>query len=164
VLDAFARDARWKVDAMADETSTQKRRWLIGPEDGATRFLLQQQDYSAGFFVGLHKHDGEEAHMVLAGEVRFTVDGRHIVCRAGEAAVAPPASEHGFLLLADSTLLTIREQRLGTLVIVLEPDGSRREVESFRAGPPWSKEPPPGTEPTPNDVIQNLYQTTRHLL
>jgi hypothetical protein len=67
-------------------------------------------------------------------------------------------------VIDDSTMLTVREQRLGTLVTVLDPDGTQREVEIYRGGPPWSKEPPEGEGTTPDDVVRDLYRTTHHLL
>jgi quercetin dioxygenase-like cupin family protein len=144
--------------------SEPQRKWLVGPGDGADRLLLHKGDYRAGARVGLHIHDGEEAHLVLHGTVRFTVDGAQRECGAGEAAFAPAGRAHGFIVLADAAMVTIREQRLGTRVIVIDADGSRREVEVFRNGPPWSKEPPPGAGLTPDEDVEALYETTYHLL
>lgn len=149
---------------MAVSETQRQRDWLVGPEDGAERLLLQRAHYPAGLAVGLHKHDGEEAHVVLSGAVRFTVDGRQKVCQAGDAAFAPTEAEHGFLALSEAEVLTIREQRLGTLVIAIDPDGTRREVPVIRRGPPWGKAPVSGETPTPNDEVEALYETTRHLL
>lgn len=149
---------------MATTPTTPDRAMLVGPADGATKFLLQRSEQPAGSLVGLHVHDGEESNLVLRGEIRFTVAGEHRVCGPGEAVFAAPGVEHGFLVLTDATLVTVREQCLGTRVIVLDPDGSRREVETYRHGPPWSKEPPPGESVTPNDDLQRLYRTTAHLL
>jgi quercetin dioxygenase-like cupin family protein len=140
------------------------RRWLVGPETGAEHFLIDRRDYPSGVRVGLHRHDGEEAHLVERGEVRFAVDGERRVFHSGEVAFAPIGSEHGFVTLTEATIVTIREQRLGSWAVVLEPDGSRREVEIFRNGPPWSKQPPEGEGPTPDTAVESYYRTTEHLL
>lgn len=139
-------------------------RRLVGPEHGATQFMLQRADMPAGAYIGLHVHDGEEANLVLSGQVRFTVAGRQWVCGPGEAAFAPTGVEHGFRVLSDATIVTVREQRLGTRVIVFDPDGTRREVATYRHGPPWSNEPPPGVGVTPNAELERLYESTAHLL
>lgn len=140
------------------------RRWLVGPEHGAEHFLIHRQSYPTGVRVGLHVHDGEEAHLVERGEVRFAVDGERRVFHAGEIAFAPIGSEHGFVTLTEATLVTIREQRLGSRAIIIDPDGTHREVEIYRNGPPWSKQPPDGEETTPDDVVESYYRTTEHLL
>jgi quercetin dioxygenase-like cupin family protein len=140
------------------------RRWLVGPEDGAEHFLLDRLELPAGRVVGLHKHDGEEAHVVLSGSVRFYVDGEHQVCGPGEVGFAPTGAEHAFRALTDAVLVTVREQCLGSIAVVLEPDGSRREVPIYRNGPPWSNQPPPGVGVTPNEVIDSYYRTTAHLV
>jgi quercetin dioxygenase-like cupin family protein len=149
---------------MNQRTDLGNRDWLIGPAHGAEHLLILRSAYDEGFFVGLHKHDGEEAFIVLSGRVRFTRDGVHRECGPGEAAVAPTGSEHGFLVIEDAEMLIIREQRLGTTTIVIEPDGTRREVETFHSGPPWAKDPPPGVERIPGETIQEYYATTKHLL
>jgi quercetin dioxygenase-like cupin family protein len=139
-------------------------RWLVGPEDGAEHLLLDRLVLPAGRVVGLHKHDGEEAHVVLEGRVRFYVDGARRECGPGEVGFAPAGTEHGFRALTDAVIVTVREQRLGSIAIVLAPDGSRREVPIYRDGPPWSPEPPPGVGITPNEVIDSYYKTTAHLV
>ena len=145
-------------------TSMTGRRWLVGPEDGAEHLLLDRLELRAGRVVGLHKHDGEEAHVVLSGTVRFLVDGVQRVCGPGEVGFAPIGAEHGFRALSDAVLVTVREQRLGSIAILLEPDGSRREIPIYRNGPPWSNEPPVGAGPTPKEEIEAIYRTTAHLI
>lgn len=145
-------------------TSTSGRRWLVGPEDGAEHLLLDRLEMRAGRVVGLHKHDGEEAHVILSGMVRFYVDGERQVCGPGEVGFAPIASEHGFRALSDAVIVTVREQRLASIAIRLEPDGSRSEIPIYRNGPPWSNEPPPGTGLTPNEEVEAIYRTTTHLV
>jgi quercetin dioxygenase-like cupin family protein len=149
---------------VASERSASSEQSLIGPEHGAERLLARRSEWPAGFYVGLHRHDGDEAFYVLEGKVRFTVDGEQIVCGAGEAATVPKGAEHGFRVLEDAAILIIREQHLGSVAIVIEPDGTRGEVEILQHGPPWSKVPPEGVELTPDEVIRSYYETTQHLI
>lgn len=149
---------------MTTTEPTRTRRWLVGPEHGAEHLLIDRQTFRASARVGLHRHDGEEAHLVEQGEVRFVVDGERRVYRDGEVAFAPTGSEHGFVALSEATMVTVREQRLGSWAIVIDPDGTRREIEIFRNGPPWSKQPPDETTTTPDSVVESYYRTTEHLL
>ena len=137
---------------------------LIGPAQGAHTLFRSRESYPAGFFVGLHTHEGDESFQVVRGEVRFTVGGERKICRAGEIVFAPPGVEHGLLALTDATVDIISQQRMGLFVIVLEPDGRRRVEEIFIAGFFSSREPPPGEDHTPPERIRALYGTTRHLL
>jgi hypothetical protein len=58
----------------------------------------------------------------------------------------------------------IREQELQSIAIQINEDGTRREIEIFQYGPPWSKEPPPEIGLTSADDVRSIYQTTEHLL
>src|SRR5581483_11170312 len=75
--------------------------WMIGPADGARKLLFARRVYQPGFLVGLHTHDGDEAQLILRGEVRFHAGGEQRVCRAGDAVFAPPGMEHGFLTVSE---------------------------------------------------------------
>jgi quercetin dioxygenase-like cupin family protein len=149
---------------LSNDRSTQARRWLVGPADGANRLLVSRSEWPAGFFVGLHRHDGEEAFYVLQGSVRFTVDDKQIHCDAGDTATVPVGAEHGFVVLADAVILVIREQELQSIAIQIDADGTRREIEIFQYGPPWSKEPPPQIGLTSAEDVRSIYQSTVHLL
>jgi quercetin dioxygenase-like cupin family protein len=149
---------------MVIDSGVPARQFLVGPDQRAERLLVVRSEWPAEFFVGLHRHDGEEAFYVLEGRVRFTLDGTHIECTAGQATTVPAGGEHGFVVLEDATILVIREQRLGSIAISLQPDGERQEVEIFQYGPPWSKQPPAGSDLTPPEIVRQIYETTRHLL
>lgn len=56
----------------------------------------------------------------------------------------PPGVEHGFIALADSVLETFGPRKVGSYTIVLEPDGTRRVVESFMQGVPGTATRRPG--------------------
>jgi quercetin dioxygenase-like cupin family protein len=142
----------------------QNRQWLVGPADGANRLLVSRSEWPAGFFVGLHRHDGEEAFYVLQGNVRFTVDGKQILCGPGDTATVPTGAEHGFTVLADAVILVIREQILQSIAVQIDEGGTRREIEIFQYGPPWSKDPPPEIGLTSAEDVRSIYLTTKHLL
>jgi quercetin dioxygenase-like cupin family protein len=143
----------------ADDTA---KRWMIGPEDGASRFLFLRRTYPPGRLVGLHRHDGEEAQYVVRGTVRIWVDGVCRTCQAGDAAFAPEGIVHGFLVIEEAEIISIREQELITWIVAIEPDGSRRDVAAYGT-PPWGREAPEGHAPLPQEETQRLYETTRHL-
>ncbi len=137
---------------------------LIGPAEGARTLFRERARYSAGFFVGLHTHRGDESFEVMSGEVRFYVAGERKTCRAGEIVFVPANVEHGFLALTDATIEIFSEQKMGLYVVVLGADGSRKIEEIYMEGFPSSHEPPTGVSYTPRETIRGYYSTTRHLL
>jgi len=137
---------------------------LIGPEHGARRIFRERAWYPAGFFVGLHTHDGDESFEVKQGTVRFALDGDHREGSAGDIVFVPPGVEHGFVCLTETTIDIYSEQDMGIYVIVLAPDGTRRVEEIYMQGFPSSHTPPAGASWTPRETIRALYATTRHLL
>jgi hypothetical protein len=141
----------------------------VGPADGATRIWVCGTDpagpaMSSGWAVGLHRHGGDEIFQVFSGTVRFHVDGRNIDVPAGHFVVVPPFVEHGFKVLTDDTRMQfIGELEMGEWVTVLDPDGTRREVEARSTVMPWHRPPLEGET---FDFAQFLAmtQSTAHLL
>lgn len=136
---------------------------LIGAEHGARTLFRERARFPAGFFVGLHTHQGDESFEVKEGRVRFTAGGEQKECGPGEIVFVPSGVEHGFLVLTDTCLEIFSQQRMGLHVVVLESDGTRRVEEIFMEGFP-SSNPPPDGRWTPRERIRALYATTRHLL
>jgi len=149
----------------ADESG--RRMVKVGRNDGATRIFIGEfgGGGSPGMTVGLHRHGGDEIFQVLSGTVRFHVDGRNIDVGAGHFVVVPPYTEHGFKVLTeDARMQVVGEIEMGEWVTVIDPDGSRRQVEVRSTIMPWHRRPLDG-EPVPSfsDML-SMLQSTNHLL
>jgi uncharacterized RmlC-like cupin family protein len=137
---------------------------LIGEWDGTAAIYLVRQTVSAGYYAGLHYHHGDEAIRVVSGEVCCRIGDETRVCGPGTILVIPPNVEHGFIVLADSVLETFGQRKVGSYTIVLDPDGTRRVVETFVQGRPWHHDPPAGTGHTTLEELKRLQHTTLHLV
>jgi quercetin dioxygenase-like cupin family protein len=139
-------------------------RMLIGPADGARTLFRERARWAAGFFVGLHTHQGDESFEVREGRVRFAAGDERRTCEPGTLVFVPAGVEHGLLLETDAVIDIFSQQDMGLYVVVCEPDGSRRTEEVFMEGFPSTHAPPAGQGWTPAAQIRALYETTRHLL
>jgi quercetin dioxygenase-like cupin family protein len=137
---------------------------LIGERDGTAAIYLVRQTVSAGYYAGLHYHHGDEAIRVVSGEVCCRIGDETRVFGPGTILVIPPNVEHGFIVLADSVLETFGQRKVGSYTIVLDPDGTRRVVETFVQGRPWHHDPPAGTGHTTLEELKRLQHTTLHLV
>jgi hypothetical protein len=132
---------------------------LIGEQDSTAAIYLVRQTVPAGYYAGLHYHQGDEAIRVISGEVRCRIGEETRVCGPGTILVIPPN-----VVLADSVLETFGQRKVGSYTIVLDPDGTRRVVETFVLGRPWHHDPPAGTAHTTLDEQKRLQRTTLHLI
>ncbi len=137
---------------------------LIGEQDGTTAIYLVRQTVPAGYYAGMHYHHGDEAIRVISGEVRCRIGEEMRVCGPGTILVIPPDIEHGFIVLTDSVLETFGQRKVGSYTIVLDPDGTRRVVETFVQEGPWHHDPPAGTAHTTLEEQKRLQGTTLHLI
>jgi mannose-6-phosphate isomerase-like protein (cupin superfamily) len=138
---------------------------LFGPDDGATRVWMIHMAPPPEFHIGLHRHGGDEIWRVRRGRVRITVDGQHLDCKAGQLVVVPPHVSHGVMVVdSDTEAEVVGEIEMGEWITVLNPDGSSREVEAHVPFMPWHRRPPEGTEPTSLEQLQQMMETTAHLL
>jgi len=92
----------WNWDAMPEErlSETLSRRFFSGSQLTLARFILKK-----GCFVPSHSHENEQMSTVLTGALRFRVDGRDIVVRAGETLHIPPRVAHSAEALEDTDAL-----------------------------------------------------------
>jgi quercetin dioxygenase-like cupin family protein len=137
---------------------------LVGEQDGTAAIYLVRLTVPAGYYAGLHYHHGDEITRVISGEIRCRIGDETRVCGPGMILVFPPDIEHGFVALADSVLETFGQRKVGSYTIVLEPDGTRRVVETFMQGRPWHRDPPAGTPYTTLEEQKQLQRTTLHLI
>jgi hypothetical protein len=137
----------------------------VGRADGATRIWIAggDQPMPQGQTVGLHRHGGDEIFQVLSGTVRFHMDGRNIDVGAGHFVVVPPFTEHGFRVLTDdASMQFVGELGMGEWLTVIDPDGTRRQVELRSDMMPWHR-PPASGEVLDFMEMLAMFETTSHV-
>lgn len=137
----------------------------VGRADGATRIFIAGGDETMpqGQTVGLHRHGGDEIFQVLSGTVRFHMDGENIDVGAGHFVVVPPYTEHGFRVLTDdASMRFVGELEMGEWLTVIDPDGSKRQVELRSDFMPWHRRPAPGEVLDFMEMLA-MFETTSHV-
>ena len=71
------------------------------------RQTLVRYVYQPGAVFPEHQHPQEQITVVLSGEIEFTVDGKVLVLRAGEAAVIPANVAHGARVTGTEVVATL---------------------------------------------------------
>src|SRR5436190_20406426 len=66
-----------------------QRQLIVGHEVMLARVLLKK-----GCVVPMHSHVNEQLSYILEGALKFFIDGKEIVVRAGEVLVIPPNMPH----------------------------------------------------------------------
>ncbi|MEV6660426.1 cupin domain-containing protein [Nocardia fluminea] len=117
------------ADAQVHEVHNARFTSLVRPGTGSAELCVWQTEVKADSVGVPHRILGEEAFVLLSGEVSMTIDGESTPMKPGDAAVAPAGST---IALANSTgetatlLVTVRVGFAAEL-----PDGS-----TFT--PPWA--------------------------
>jgi quercetin dioxygenase-like cupin family protein len=136
----------------------------VDGRDGASRIWICDTHMPKGQAVGLHRHGGDEIFHVRQGTVRFHVDGQNIDVGEGTYVVVPPYTEHGFKILTDDAQMQfVGEIGMGEWVTVIDPGGSRRQVEVRSTHMPWHRSPVAGETPDMAEMFA-MMQSTVHLL
>jgi quercetin dioxygenase-like cupin family protein len=136
----------------------------VGRSDGASRIWICDGSMPKGRAVGLHRHGGDEIFHVTQGTIRFHLDGKNIDVGPGHYVVVPPYTEHGFKILTDDVHLQfIGEIGMGEWVTVIDPGGTRRQVEVRSTIMPWHRPPLEGEKLDIAEMFAML-QSTSHLL
>lgn len=88
---------RW--DDIAEEKVTEmiSRKVITGAREMVTQIYLKR-----GSIVPMHSHESEQMTYVLSGALRFLVDGRETVVRAGEVLHIPAWLPHQAEALEDT--------------------------------------------------------------
>ena len=73
------------------------RQLVVGGQIMLARILLKK-----GCIVPQHSHHNEQLTYILEGALQFTIDGKEIVVKAGEALCIPPNLPHAALALEDT--------------------------------------------------------------
>jgi len=79
-----------------------QRQMVFGKDVMIARILLKK-----GCIVPDHSHHNEQLSYMLEGALRFDIDGREIVVRAGEVLCIPSNMPHGAEALEDSLSLDV---------------------------------------------------------
>jgi quercetin dioxygenase-like cupin family protein len=119
-------------------------RVVAGRDTGLSRLMFVVGFLPAGDHGPIHLHRGEELLRVLSGEILIRVGHERKLCTAGDVAVIPPDTLHGFRTVTETRLEVIAEYDIGTVFPVLDAHGERRLVEVFRRDMPWGREPEDG--------------------
>jgi len=56
-----------------------------------------------GCLVPLHHHESEQISLILQGALKFELDGREVMVRAGEVLIIPSNVPHSALAIEDTT-------------------------------------------------------------
>lgn len=98
----MARHVRW--DAMAVETMSPEigRQFISGEKAMLARVLLKK-----GAHVPVHSHPNEQIAYILEGALRFVLEGREVVVRAGGVLVIPSNVPHEAFALEDTVDLDL---------------------------------------------------------
>jgi quercetin dioxygenase-like cupin family protein len=71
------------------------------------RTILTEVRFAGGAVVPVHAHPHEQTGYVVAGALRFTVDGEERVVRPGDSWNLPSAVPHGAVALEDSVVVEV---------------------------------------------------------
>jgi unsaturated pyranuronate lyase len=78
------------------------REMLVGEKVMLARVLMKK-----GAHVPLHHHHNEQLTYILEGALKFAIDGKEVVVRAGEVLCIPPDMPHEAWALEDTVDLDI---------------------------------------------------------
>ena len=78
------------------------RQFVVGHDIMVARVLMKK-----GCIVPLHSHHNEQITYILEGALKFWIDGKQIVVRAGEVLTIPPHMPHKAEALEDTVDLDV---------------------------------------------------------
>ena len=92
----------WHTVPLEDLNPLLQRQFVVGQEIMVARVLLKK-----GCIVPEHSHINEQVTYILEGALKFYIDGREIVVRAGEVLTIPPDMPHKAEAVEDTVDLDI---------------------------------------------------------
>ena len=93
---------RWEDIGLEDLNPLLKRQFVVGGELMIARVLLKK-----GCVVPMHSHVNEQLTYILEGALKFFIDGKEIIVRAGEVLCIPPNMPHEAHALEDTVDLDV---------------------------------------------------------
>jgi len=79
-----------------------QRQMIVGQDVMVARMALKK-----GCVVPLHHHHNEQVSCMLEGSLKFSIDGKDIVVRAGEVLAIPPNMPHSAEAVEDCVALDV---------------------------------------------------------
>jgi quercetin dioxygenase-like cupin family protein len=108
----------WNTVELEDLNPLLQRQMLVGQNLMLARVLLKK-----GCIVPEHSHHNEQLTYILEGALRFWIDGKEIIVKAGEVLAIPPHMPHKAEALEDTVDLDVfnppREDWLGKTDVYL---------------------------------------------
>jgi quercetin dioxygenase-like cupin family protein len=92
----------WKSVELEDLNPLLQRHFIVGQNIMLARVLLRK-----GCIVPEHSHHNEQVTYILDGALKFWIDGKEIVVRAGEVLTIPPHMPHKAEALEDTVDLDV---------------------------------------------------------
>jgi quercetin dioxygenase-like cupin family protein len=92
----------WKSVELEDLNALLQRHFIVGQNIMLARVLLRK-----GCIVPEHSHHNEQVTYILDGALKFWIDGKEIVVRAGEVLTIPPHMPHKAEALEDTVDLDV---------------------------------------------------------
>ena len=92
----------WHTIALEDLNPLLKRQFVVGQEIMLARVLLKK-----GCIVPEHSHSNEQLTYIIEGALKFWIDGREILVRAGEVLCIPSNMPHKAEAMEDTVDLDI---------------------------------------------------------
>ena len=99
---AELRHIPWSSVAIEELNPLLGRHFVVGQNIMLARVLLKK-----GCVVPEHSHHNEQGTYILAGALKFGIDGKEIIVNAGEVLTIPPNMPHWAEALADTVDLDI---------------------------------------------------------
>lgn len=93
---------RWDEIAEEQITDLLTRRFISGEKMTIARFLLKK-----GCLVATHSHDNEQMSTILSGALKFFIDNREVVVRAGETLYIPANTPHSAEAIEETDALDV---------------------------------------------------------
>src|SRR5277367_4486625 len=92
----------WHTIPLEDLNPLLRRQFVVGQEIMLARVLLKK-----GCIVPEHSHPNEQLTYIIEGTLKFWIDGKEIVVRAGEVLTIPPNMPHKAEALEDTDDLDV---------------------------------------------------------
>lgn len=92
----------WDTVAVEDLNPLLQRHFVVGEDIMVARVLMKK-----GAIVPLHSHHNEQVTYILEGALKFWIDGKEIVVRAGEVLTIPRNMPHQAEALEDTVDLDV---------------------------------------------------------
>ena len=125
---------RWRDVEVEQLNPLFDRQLVVGDKMMLSRIVLRK-----GYVVPLHQHENEQISYILEGALKFFIEDREIVVRAGEVLCIPPHLPHKAEALEDTLDLDIfyppRADWLAKTDDYLRGGAARPSAKRVRKGP-----------------------------